>query len=562
MLDKPATSITIEGDALKTLKSMLFCLTLILFCVICIVPAIAETSDDYWAPWVTKTTINSAIINWKGASDGTGSIDYATSSFYNKHQRFERTTASQTKGDYQHVQLMGLEPDTVYIYRVKPSGNEDVFSNRTFRTMPVKGPFTFVVISDSQEGHNYTEEMRFKYVADAIAKEEDVLFVLHGGDYAGHDSSSLWGKYFQVADVMLAKFPIFTTIGNHEYHTSGGTYPPTAADQYHWSYDIPSDMPLNHYFDCAGIRFIILDSPDPNNTDSDDPHTSLALSQSQASWLEGLLKHDMHGTFVIHHHPIWDNGRTDIDSNLAPWETLYHKYGISANFAGHTHNYQRYSINGIPYFVVGNAGGRFADINEGDPHATGYQFGETRKLGYLKITVDPEHNTATAQEIFVASVIEDDSDETPTVYDPPIIGDTITFKLSTKESAGKSGNSDNDRCFIATAAFGSYFSPYVKILRDFRDTFLFTNHTGQSFVNWYYNVSPPIANFISTRESIKTVVRIILLPAVGFAYLCLKVGVLPTLLLLIFSAAVIYLGIRRFYRFARTERISLLRLFA
>ena len=41
------------------------------------------------------------------------------------------------------------EGDTVYIYRVKPLGNEDVFSNRIFRTMPVKGPFTFVVISDS-----------------------------------------------------------------------------------------------------------------------------------------------------------------------------------------------------------------------------------------------------------------------------------------------------------------------------------------------------------------------------------------------------------------------------
>ena len=156
---------------MKTLKSSLFCLVLILFYLFCIVSSSAETSDDYWAPWVTKTTINSAIINWKGASDGTGLIDYATSSFYNKHQRFERTTASLTTGDYQHVQLMGLEPDTLYIYRVKPSGNENVFSNRTFRTMPVKGPFTFIVISDSQEGHNYTEEMRFKYVADAIAKE-------------------------------------------------------------------------------------------------------------------------------------------------------------------------------------------------------------------------------------------------------------------------------------------------------------------------------------------------------------------------------------------------------
>ena len=123
---------------------------------------------------------------------------------------------------YQHVQLTGLEPDTSYIYRVKPSGNEDVFGNRFFRTMPVSGPFTFIVISDSQEGHNYTEWMRFKYVADAVANETDTLFILHGGDYAGHDSPDLWATYFKVADGMLAKSAIFTTIGNHEYHNYGG----------------------------------------------------------------------------------------------------------------------------------------------------------------------------------------------------------------------------------------------------------------------------------------------------------------------------------------------------
>jgi hypothetical protein len=37
---------------------------LILLSIFCIVPAIAQTSSDYWAPWVTETTLNSATINW------------------------------------------------------------------------------------------------------------------------------------------------------------------------------------------------------------------------------------------------------------------------------------------------------------------------------------------------------------------------------------------------------------------------------------------------------------------------------------------------------------------
>jgi hypothetical protein len=315
--------------------------------------------------------------------------------------------AFQTTTNYQHVPLTGLEPDTSYIYRVRPSWNEDVFSNRTFRTMPVSGPFTFIVISDSQEGDNYTEEKRFKYVAEAIAKETNVLFILHGGDYAGHDSVDLWTTYFQLADGMLSKFAIFTTIGNHEYHDGGATNGlPTSADQYHWAFDFDKDKPLNYSFDCSGIRFVILNSPDPNNANGDDPHTSLALAQSQASWLKDQLDNTMLGTFTIHHHPIWDNGRTNIDSNLEPWESLYHAYKISATFAGHTHNYQRYMVKGIPYFIVGIAGGKCGDLT--NTVATGYQFGETRKLGYIKVFVDPANNTATLQEIVVASVQEDD----------------------------------------------------------------------------------------------------------------------------------------------------------
>jgi predicted phosphodiesterase len=378
----------------------------------------------YWAPWVTMATKHSATINWRAEDLGSGSVEYATSTYYAKHQRFKRTIASQVTGPYQHVPLTGLKPDTSYVYRVRPSDNPDVFSNRTFRTMPVKGPFTFIVISDA-----HAQDKRFKYVADAIAANEpDALFILDGGDYANYDDETLWTPFFQYGDGVLAKFPIFTAIGNHEYHdrTSGATGP-TAAVQYHSSFDIPTNGPLNYSFDCSGVRFIVLNSPDPDNANDENP--TLALSQSQAPWLEALLKEKNRGVFTIHHHPIWQYGRATSYSHLEPWETLYHQYGISANFAGHVHNYERYSVEGIPYFVIGNAGGKFADMTPDDPRAVWYQVGETRQLGYLKVTVHPGKNWAVAQEIFVAWV-EENTSETATVYDPPIIFDEITFRLS------------------------------------------------------------------------------------------------------------------------------------
>ncbi len=400
-------------------------------CLLAAVPAFAQPVD-YWAPWVTKLATTSATVNWAGAPTAAGVVEYATTAYYDQHsQTFDKAAGSVTPGIYQHVSLPGLEPNTSYTYQVRPSDKPDAFDKpRTFRTMPVSGPFTFIVISDS-----HAQEQRYQYVAQAIANEKDVLFILDGGDYASWDAQVDWNSYFTYSDAMLAKFPIFHTIGNHEYHNRADhSGPPTNAELYHGVFDVLPGAPLNYAFDCSGIRFVVLDSPDPDPklANGDDPQTSLAWTESQVPWLKAQLDNKMAGTFTIHHHPIWDYGKVGSEANLRPWEALYQTYGISANLAGHVHNYQRYSIQGIPYFVLGNGGGVFNDMKAGDPTAPGYQKGKTRELGYLKVTIDPANNTATAEQILVARFAAD-SDVTPSVvYVPPVHWDPVTFPLSIK----------------------------------------------------------------------------------------------------------------------------------
>ncbi|MFC1952598.1 FG-GAP-like repeat-containing protein [Chloroflexota bacterium] len=62
-------------------------------------------------------------------------------------------------------------------------------------------------------------------------------------------------------------------------------------------------------------------------------------------------------------------------------------------------------------------------------------------------------------------------------------------------------------CFIATAAYGTDTAEEIQILRDYRDGVLLNNKLGAEFVRLYYQYSPPIADFISQCEVLRTIVR-------------------------------------------------------
>jgi hypothetical protein len=62
-------------------------------------------------------------------------------------------------------------------------------------------------------------------------------------------------------------------------------------------------------------------------------------------------------------------------------------------------------------------------------------------------------------------------------------------------------------CFIATAAYGTETAGQLDILRDFRDQVLLDNVLGSRFVEAYYRLSPPVADFIAKNDFLRAVVR-------------------------------------------------------
>lgn len=103
------------------------------------------------------------------------------------------------------------------------------------------------------------------------------------------------------------------------------------------------------------------------------------------------------------------------------------------------------------------------------------------------------------------------------------------------------GALNGQKCFVATAAFGSEMDPKVELLRKFRSDYLLKTDFGKNFVVWYYKNSPPAAEFISQSESLRILVRLALWPIVFLlelfyaGYLAHFVGLSILLVFLSFS---------------------------
>jgi hypothetical protein len=125
-----------------------------------------------------------------------------------------------------------------------------------------------------------------------------------------------------------------------------------------------------------------------------------------------------------------------------------------------------------------------------------------------------------------------DSDDSP----PRPMGD---FSTVSPESVGG--------CFIAEAAYGSPMERHVRIMRDFRDTYLLSSTIGHMFVKAYYRYSPPVADFIAKHKTLKAAARMGLLPLVAFCYSALHFGLAITtcVLLLIFMPLIFFVLVYR-----------------
>ena len=199
---------------------------------------------------------------------------------------------------------------------------------------PTADTFTFVHVSDSQDGPN-----EFDRVLSAVTNDAD--FVIHTGDVVQYSKyEHLWEDMLDSEH--LASIPVMAISGNHET-----TYTKCGSSETfkHFHHNIPDQAVTKGYFYSfiyGNAKFIMLNT---NDLDSNKK-----LKEDQYNWLINELRNNTcKWTIVSMHNPLYSVGKYGSTEGtnataLALQEQLqgiFAQYGVDIVLQGHDHAVSR-----------------------------------------------------------------------------------------------------------------------------------------------------------------------------------------------------------------------------
>ena len=226
-----------------------------------------------------------------------------------------------------------LEKDSSYLYRVY---DKEMEVGTEYVTMTAKDPqtdsFTFVHVSDTQEGSTY-----FNRVLSQVTDNAD--FIVHTGDVVQNSKyEHEWTEMLDDNFEYLSRIPVMAISGNHEttYNTRG-----IAETFKHFNNSIPAQTSTNlgyfYSFIYGDVKFIMLNTNDL---------TGNKLKAEQYDWLVNELEtNTCKWTVVALHNPMYSAGRYGSDSTKneialalqGQLRGIFAQYGVDIVLQGHDH---------------------------------------------------------------------------------------------------------------------------------------------------------------------------------------------------------------------------------
>ena len=237
---------------------------------------------------------------------------------------------------YHSVTFTGLEPDTLYAYRVQ--GAEGKWSAwRQLRTAPVAGPVEFLYFGDSQNGIR-SHISRLFDAASLVSP--GARFILHAGDLVNSGLNDReWAEWFEAGGSLFGRVPSIPVPGNHD-HGSGGKYGLTPYWRVQFNLPVEASLPeplheavyAMHY--TPDLHLFAIDSTGP------------AFGE-QLKWLDKQFQDsNARWRIVYMHHPFFSWVGEGIEKpeqtiRRAQLDEFLSRHDVDLVLTGHRHSYQR-----------------------------------------------------------------------------------------------------------------------------------------------------------------------------------------------------------------------------
>lgn len=276
--------------------------------------------------WMRESPSSSGDTAWVRPADGDSSAWRAVAPALLPH-------------GVREARLRGLPVRGAVEYAVEAGGTR--FGPWRFETAPAPGADDSVrVLLFGDSGWGTAPQVDLARAMERL----DWDLAIHVGDIAYNDGSEreFTERHFRVYRELLARVPLFPSVGNHDVRADGGR-----------SYDLAFDWPASepdarwYAFRWGTALFVALDTSSPT-----EAVRGLRRGEgAQYEWLARTLR-EAHAdagvawTIVYLHHPPFSHAvgisghgqQYDIRRALVP---LFEAYGVDLVAAGHDHHYER-----------------------------------------------------------------------------------------------------------------------------------------------------------------------------------------------------------------------------
>jgi predicted phosphodiesterase len=299
-------------------------------------------------PYVQGVTATSAVISWMSTGPGAGVVKYGKASV------LEWAEVDLRIGRRHAVAIAGLEPGSIYHYRVEGVGGTS--TTGSFRTAPdgEDSSFSFAVVGDSGSGG------KGQLAVAALLKRLGPDLVLHTGDvvYPGGEERHYDRRFFAPYGDLIKDVPVFPVLGNHDVREGNGA---AFLENFHPPLDSPGSTKRYYSFDWGIAHFVALDS-----------ELYYGDEGSSAERQKAFLERDLAATrkrwkvAFLHRSPYGSSRHGGDETVRADLEPLFARHGVDLVFAGHDHVYERtVPIKGATYVVSGGGGRRLYPAGKG-----------------------------------------------------------------------------------------------------------------------------------------------------------------------------------------------------